>query len=132
MSAFARTEASGLLVHRGDIDEGCAGLAETVGLWYRAGEWSQQWHTLSRCMVALHRIGQTALAVELLGAIEAHAMLAVAPMSSTLHDVVLATRDALVDELGTDRADELRSIGASCPVEDIVHRTRRALVTRSP
>ena len=119
-------------MHRGDLDEGCAGLAETVGLWYRAGEWSQQWHTLSRCMVALQRIGQTTLAVELLGAIEAHAMLAVAPMSSTLHDVVLATRGALVDELGTDRADELRSIGASCPVEDIVHRTRTALVTRSP
>ena len=91
MSAFARTEASGLLVHRGDIDQGCAGLAETVGLWYRAGEWSQQWHTLSRCMIALHRIGKTELAVELLGAIEAHAMLAVAPMSSTLHDAVLAT-----------------------------------------
>ena len=120
MSAFARTEASGLLVHRGDIDEGCAGLAETVGLWYRAGEWSQQWHTLSRCMFALHRIGQTELAVELLGAIEAHAMLAVAPMSSTLHDIVLATRDAMVEELGTDRADEMRSTGGSRPVEDIV------------
>jgi predicted ATPase/DNA-binding winged helix-turn-helix (wHTH) protein len=130
MSAFARTEASGLLVHRGEVGEGCAGLAETVGLWYRAGEWSQQWHTLSRCMIALHRIGQTELAVELLGAIEAHAMLAVAPMSSTLHNVVLVTRDALLEGLGTDRADELRSIGGSCPVEDIVHRTRKALLAR--
>jgi hypothetical protein len=131
MSAFARTEASGLLVHRGDIDEGCAGLAETVGLWYRAGEWSQQWHTLSRCMFALQRIGQTVLAVELLGAIEAHAMLAVAPMSSTLHDVVLATRDEIIEEVGADRSDELRSIGGSCPVEDIVDRTRKALLLRS-
>ena len=130
MSAFARTEASGLLVHRGDIDEGCAGLAETVGLWYRAGEWSQQWHTLSRCMFALHRIGQTEIAVELLGAIEAHAMLAVAPMSSTLHDIVLATRDAMVEELGPDRADEVRSAGGSRPVEDIVRRTRAALLGR--
>jgi predicted ATPase/DNA-binding winged helix-turn-helix (wHTH) protein len=130
MSAFARTEASGLLVHRGDIDAGCAGLAETVGLWYRAGEWSQQWHTLSRCMIALYRIGQTELAVELLGAIEAHAMLAVAPMSSTLHDVVLLTRDSLLEDLGADRADELRSIGGARPVEDIVHRTRKALVAR--
>ena len=58
MSAFARTEASGLLVARGDVDEGCAGLAEMVALWYRAGDWSQQWHTLSRCVIALHRIGQ--------------------------------------------------------------------------
>ena len=131
MSAFARTEASGLLVHRGEVDAGCAGLAETVGLWYRAGEWAQQWHTLSRCMVALHRIGHTALAVELLGAIEAHAMLAVAPMSSSLHDVVLTTRDALLDDVGADRADELRSAGGACPVEDIVHRTRAALLARS-
>ena len=130
MSAFARTEASGLLVHRGDIDEGCAGLAETVGLWYRAGEWSQQWHTLSRCMIALYRIGQTELAVELLGAIEAHAMLGVAPMSSTLHDVVLAHTRSLLEDLGADRADELRSIGGARPVEDIVHRTRKALLAR--
>ncbi len=131
MSAFARTEVSGLLVHRGDINEGCAGLAETVGLWYRAGEWSQQWHTLSRCMIALHRIGQTELAVELLGAIEAHAMLAVAPMSSTLHDAVLVTRDRLVEEVGPDRADELQSAGGARPVEEIVQRTRTALLAGS-
>ncbi len=30
MSAFAHTEASGLLVARGDVDEGCAGLAEML------------------------------------------------------------------------------------------------------
>src|SRR4029077_12326510 len=30
MSAFAFTEASGLLVARGDVDEGCAGLAEML------------------------------------------------------------------------------------------------------
>ena len=58
MSAFAHTEASGLLVARGEVDEGCAGLAEMVALWYRAGDWSQQWHTLSRCVIALHRVGQ--------------------------------------------------------------------------
>jgi hypothetical protein len=130
MSAFARTEASGLLVHRGEIDEGCAGLAEMVALWYRAGEWSQQWHTLSRCVIALHRVGQIALAAELVGAIEAHAMLGVAPMSSMLRDVAFTTRDALVEELGEARAEELRSVGASCPVEDIVHRTRNALLAR--
>ena len=45
MSAFARTEASGLLVHQGRLDEGCAGLADTVDTFYRAGEWAQQWHT---------------------------------------------------------------------------------------
>jgi hypothetical protein len=99
-----------------------------VALWYRAGEWSQQWHTLSRCMVALHRIGQTALAAELVGAIETHAMLAVAPLSSILYDVVLATREALFAELGVMEAETRLAAGAVCPVEDIVHRTRMALL----
>ena len=59
MSAFARTEASGLLVHHGDV---AAGLPRPRRRWstsgHRAGEWSQQWHTLSRCVIALDRIGQ--------------------------------------------------------------------------
>ena len=128
MSAFAYTEASGLRVARGEVAEGCAGLAEMVALWYRAGEWSQQWHTLSRCVIALHRIGNAEFAAELVGSIEAHAKLGVAPMSSILHDVAFATRDALTRELGEARATELRLAGAASPVEDIVLRTRRALL----
>ena len=50
-------------------------------------------------------------------------------MTSILHDVAFATRDALIAELGEARADELRAAGATCPVEDIVLRTRRALLT---
>jgi predicted ATPase len=128
MSAFAKTEASGLLVARGEVDEGCAGLAEMVALWYRAGEWSQQWHTLSRCVIALHRVGKLELAMELVGSIETHASLGVAPMTSILHDVAFATRDTLIGELGEARGSELRSAGATCPVEDIVLRTRHALL----
>ena len=128
MSAFAYTEASGLLVARGEIDEGCAGLADMVDVWYRAGDWSQQWHTLSRCVIALHRVGKLALAMEIVGAIEAHATLGVAPMSSILQDVVFAARDELVDELGQARAADQREAGAHAAVEDIVLRTRRALI----
>jgi len=129
MSAFAYTEASGLLVARGDVDDGCAGLAEMLDLWYRAGDWSQQWHTLSRCVIALHRVGNHELAMEIVGAIETYATLGVAPMTSILHDVAFATRDALVEELGEPRATELRSAGATCAIEDVVLRTRRALLT---
>jgi tetratricopeptide (TPR) repeat protein len=127
MSAFAYTEASGLLVARGALDQGCAGLADMVDVWYRAGDWSQQWHTLSRCVIALDRVGNHDLAMELVGAIETHASLGVAPMTSILHDVAFATRDALVDELGEARASALRAEGAACPVDEIVLRTRRAL-----
>jgi predicted ATPase len=128
MQGFAFTEASGLLVSRGEFEPGCAGLADMVGVWYRAGDWSQQWHTLSRCMIALDRIGQTDLAIELLGAIDKHAMLGVAPMSSILQDLVLATRTKLVESTSTARAGELLAAGAACPVVDIVLRTRRALM----
>ena len=102
-----------------------------VGVWDRAGDWSQQWHTLSRCAIALHRINEAELALELFGAIERHAMLGVAPMSSTLHDLAFATRDRLIDSLGTERAGELLAAGAICPVGDIVLRTRRALSAAS-
>ncbi len=132
MSAFARTEISGLLVQRGDIDEGCAGLAEMVALWQRSGDWSQQWLTLARCVIAFHRTGQIEQAAEVLGAIEAHAMLGVAPMSPALRGMAFTIRDEVVAELGTERADELRLAGASCPVEDIVQRSRRALLDRPP
>ena len=98
-----------------------------LALWYRAGDWSQQWHTLSRCVIALHRIGHAELAMELVGTIETYAALGVAPMTSILHDVAFDTRDALISELGEARADALRSAGATGSVEDIVLRTRRAL-----
>jgi hypothetical protein len=127
MSAFAATEVAGLLVLRDDVDEGCAQLAEMVALWYRAGEWAQQWHTLSRCVIALHRTERGELAMELVGAIEEHATLGVAPMTSTLHEVALDARDALITSLGTDHADALRARGAACPVDDIVLRTQQAL-----
>ena len=63
----------------------------------RAGDWSQQWHTLSRCAIALDRIGEAELAIELFGAIERHAMLGVAPMSTTLRDLAFDTRARLED-----------------------------------
>ena len=129
MSAFALTEASGLLVSRGELEVGCAGLAEMVGLWYRAGDWSQQWHTLSRCVIALHRIGNAELAVELLGAIETHATLGVAPMSTDPARCRVRHPDELVDALGEPivLASCWRLVPL-CPVEDIVLRTRRALI----
>jgi hypothetical protein len=129
MSAFAYTEASGLLVARGEVEDGCAGLAEMLSLWYRAGDWSQQWHTLSRCVIALHRVGDLELAMELVGTIETYATLGVAPMTSILQGVAFATRDALITALGEARAIELRAAGATSSIEDIVHRTRRALLT---
>ena len=131
MSAFARTEASGILVRRGHLVEACASLAEMVDLWYRAGEWSQQWHTLSRCMMALDRIGQPALAAEVVGAIDAHATMGAPPSMVSLRDLAFETRDSLAAQLGSDRTEERHAIGASRPLVATVDRVRSALLGRT-
>jgi hypothetical protein len=127
MHAFATTEISGLFVHRGELPRGCAGLAEMIDIWSRAGDWSHQWITMARCVIALHRLGMDEMAAELVGAIEARATLGAAPVTSTLRNDVFETRAALTAALGDDRAAELRTRGASSPVEAIVGRTRDAL-----
>jgi predicted ATPase/DNA-binding winged helix-turn-helix (wHTH) protein len=130
MSAFARTEASGILVRRGQLAEACTSLADMVDLWYRSGEWSQQWHTLSRCMMALDRIGQPEIAAEVVGAIDAHATMGAPPSMASLRDLAFETRDSLAAQLGADRTEERRSVGASRPLVATVDRVRSALLGR--
>ncbi len=130
MSAFARTEASGLLVHQGQLEQGCEGLAEVVDTWYRSGEWAQQWHTLSRCVIALDRIDQQALAAQALGAIELHTTLGGPPVMTTLRNLAFETRDSLTDQLGPDLMEQHRATGASLPVFTLVDQTRNALLGR--
>lgn len=130
MSAFARAEASGLLVTLGELEAGCRGLAEIVDIRYRSGEWSEQWHTMAHCIIALERIGQPEWALQVLGAIEAHAAMGTPPVTVTLRDLAEATREALIERFGPDRTAELRAAGAALPVTDVVHRTRQALLGR--
>jgi len=54
--------------------------------------------------------------------------LGVAPMSTRLRTLALATREALQEELGDERAGELRWQGANASVVDLVQRTRAALL----
>lgn len=127
MSAFARTEIGALRVSHGDLEAGCEELAEQVDVWYRTGEWAQQWHTLMRCVIALDRIGQPAVAAEVLGSIEAHSAIGAPPLMVTLRDLVLDTRASIETQLGFDRSASCRSTGAVLPVATTVERTRSAL-----
>jgi len=127
MSAFARTEIGALRVSHGDVESGCEELAEQVDLWYRTGEWAQQWHTLMRCVLALDRIGQPEVAAEVLGSIEAHSAVGAPPLMVTLRDLVLDTRVSIDTQLGADRAASCRAAGAMLPVATTVERTRAAL-----
>ncbi|MFN0088700.1 MAG: ATP-binding protein [Acidimicrobiales bacterium] len=131
MSAFARTEASGILLRRGQLTEACAELAELVDLWHRAGEWSQQWHTLTRCMMALDRLGQAGLAAEVVGAIDAHAAMGAPPSMGSLRTFAFEIRDSLSSQLGADRMEQRCAAGASRPLVETVDRVRSALLGRA-
>lgn len=132
LSAFARTEIGALRVSHGDLGPGCEELAEQVDVWYRTGEWAQQWHTLMRCVIALDRIGQPAVAAEVLGSIEAHSAVGAPPLMVTLRDLVLDTRDSIEQQLGADQAAACRAAGAVLPVATTVERTRLALRGLAP
>jgi hypothetical protein len=129
MSTFARTETSALLLLRGDVARGAAGLAACVDTWLRAGEWSQQWVTLARCVFALQAVGAIEPAAEALGALERRAVVAVPPIGATIRTAILGARDELASQLG-DRFAETYERGRSAPVDDVVHRVRRELVAQ--
>jgi predicted ATPase/DNA-binding winged helix-turn-helix (wHTH) protein len=127
MSAFARTEISALRVSHGELEAGCEELAEQVDIWYRTGEWAQQWNTLMRCVIALDRIGEPAVAAEVLGSIEAHSAIGTPPLMVTLRDLVLEARASIDAQLGADHAEACRAAGALLPVATTVEHTRLAL-----
>ncbi|MDQ1425910.1 MAG: hypothetical protein QOD72_3408, partial [Acidimicrobiaceae bacterium] len=87
--------------------------------------------TMSRCLIALERIGQLEIAAQVLGAIEAHTTMGSPPVMATLRNLAFETRDSVVAELGAEHTLELRLIGASLPVATLVDRTRGALLGRS-
>ncbi len=128
MSAFARTELSGLLLGVGDVTTACTQLAEIVDVWFRAGEWAQQWHTVTRCVIALAAIGEDELATEVLGAIDAHSAIGAPPVIPLLRDRVLDLSAELRERHGAELDDRLRAAGARMPVAEVVERTRRALL----
>jgi hypothetical protein len=97
-------------------------------VWFRAGEWAQQWLTLSRCVIALDRVEQFELAAELLGAIEQHTTVDAPPGMPTVVQAAVDTRDSLLERFGEERAGELGMQGTRRPVAELVLRTRRALL----
>jgi predicted ATPase/DNA-binding winged helix-turn-helix (wHTH) protein len=129
MSSFARTETSALLLLEGDVARGAAGLAACVDTWLRAGEWSQQWVTLARCVFALQAVGANEVAAEALGAVERRAVVAVPPIGATIRTAILRAREELAAQLG-ERFMETYERGRSAPVDDVVHRVRRELVAQ--
>ena len=52
------------------------------------------------------------------------------PVMTTLRDQAFEARDAVSEELGQTRSDQLRAAGAWLPVATVIDRTRQALLGR--
>lgn len=128
---FARTEMCGLWVEQNDLDRARATLAEVVDVWFRAGEWSQQWLTLTRCIVALFAIREHELAAGVIGAIQARVVLGALPATVRLRSQAREIADALRARLGCEHYDNLLKTGAGLPISEVVHSVRAALLGRS-
>ena len=132
MSAFAASVGGSLRLVHDDVEHGYEQLAERVDLLYRAGEWGQLWITLARCFLGLARLGEQSRAVEVLGALEGHTSLDVAPVVPSVRKASLEARDRIEDDLGAERFQALAAAGAARPLPELVDRTRRALLGETP
>ena len=127
MSAFARTELSSILLRSGRIEEACAGMAQVLDVWFRSGDWSQQWLALSKSIPALVARDDMEVAAELVGAVEAHASIAPPPSTEAVREDTAALLGEIESHHGSARFEQLCREGAAIPVEQVVHRTRAAL-----
>ncbi|MGI9603492.1 MAG: ATP-binding protein [Acidimicrobiales bacterium] len=128
MAAFALTESSSLHLRLGRRREACAGFAEVLDTWYRAGDWANQWLSLNQSAIAVADGGDLEWAAQMVGAIEAHSTLGALPMEPAQRQRLLDSVNQLRDGLGADRYDDLRRAGAALVIDDVVTGTRQALL----
>ncbi len=131
MSTFCQTEVCRLLLETDELQAARIKLAEVVDIWFRAGEWGQQWLTLTGCVVALVKLGNTELAAQAIGAIEERAVLGALPVTESLRVQAFETSDFLKKHFGDEQYQLLVDQGAQFPVTEIVQRTRTALLPNS-
>ncbi|MEM7195105.1 MAG: winged helix-turn-helix domain-containing protein [Pseudomonadota bacterium] len=127
MGTFARGEVCRLLLDRGDVADACTQLSEVVDIWFRAGEWAQQWLTFTGCVVALHKLGDLQLAAINIGAIRARSVLAALPVTQRFRDRALSVEEDLIRKLGSEQFTQLVRIGDDLPTADLVQKTRTRL-----
>jgi ATP/maltotriose-dependent transcriptional regulator MalT len=69
--AFALTEVAWLSAQQGRVAEGLRGFAEVIDLWYRGGDWANQWLSMRHVLGILTDLGAHQAAAVLHGALVA-------------------------------------------------------------
>lgn len=122
--AFARTELVSLAGRRGDLDGALRMAREVIDMWYRAGDWANQWLTLRHVAGVLAQRGDYEDAAVLHAAVRvASAELAMPIEASDLRRVG-AILERLPAVLGPDRFAAADARGAAMAAREVVHSTQ--------
>ena len=128
--AFAQTELVTLAGRRGDLDAALRLAADVIDIWYRAGDWANQWLTMRHVASVLAQRGDYEDAAVIHGAVRvASAELALPIEASDLRRVV-ANLEQLRDALGPGRLSDAEARGAAMRGQAIVAHVQEAIANR--
>lgn len=120
IEAFALTEVHSLEAQRGDLLVALAGYSHVVDLWFRGGDWANQWLSLRRVLGILIELGEHVAAAVLHGALTAVGAAQAMPIGPVASEHLSESADDVRSFLGpTEFADAVRH-GASMKDREII------------
>jgi predicted ATPase len=127
MVAFARTELVSLAARRGDLDEALRLADEVIDIWYRGGDWANQWLTLRHVAGVFAQRGDHVRAATLHGALRVASAEHALPIEASDMRRLDGIRGFLPDALGPTALADAEAVGASMPGDAVVRYTREAI-----
>ena len=129
IEAFALTEVHSLRARQGENLEALAGYADVVDIWYRGGDWANQWLSLKRVLLILVELGAFEAAAVLHGALTAMGAALAQPFEATDAERLQQGVDEVRSLLGPATfADAVRR-GASMRDREIVSFVKQQIAT---
>ena len=98
--AFALTEVHWLSAQHGRVADGLRGFAEVIDLWYRGGDWANQWLSMRHVLGILADLGAHRAAAVLHGALVAAGAAAALPFEPGDAEQLAAEANRARDLLG--------------------------------
>jgi predicted ATPase/DNA-binding SARP family transcriptional activator len=127
MVAFARTELVSLAARRGDLDEALRLADAVIDIWYRGGDWANQWLTLRHVAGVFAQRGDHVRAATLHGALRVASAEHALPIEASDMRRLAGIREFLPDALGPTALADAEAVGASMPGDAVVRYTREAI-----
>ncbi|MDQ3384536.1 MAG: hypothetical protein M3503_00760 [Actinomycetota bacterium] len=131
MRAFAMTEAMWLTARRGDMHRALTGYGEVVEIWYRGGDWANQWLSLRQLAGTLASVGRDEEAALILGAVDAAGATTALPFAPSDADDLQRIARELRHRLGPDAMERARHHGRTMRDDMVVNVALDAVIEAS-